>query len=77
MTVSYWRVESQKVIAEVLKENKGADTKTLRKALRDAYPFGERMYHPYKIWRDECRRALTTPSPTEVTGPLFGEVQCG
>ena len=27
-----------------------------RRALKDAYPFGERRYAPYKIWLDEIAR---------------------
>lgn len=29
-----------------------------RLALRDAYPFGERAMHPYKVWQKECKAAL-------------------
>jgi len=76
MTCSRWRIHARNVIAEVLKENKGADTKTLRKVLIEAYPFGERMYHPYKIWRDECRKALATQLPqAAITDGLFEEVE--
>jgi hypothetical protein len=34
--------------------------KATRARLREAYPFGERKYHPYKIWLDEIRRQLGT-----------------
>lgn len=27
-----------------------ADDRTVRAAVREAYPFGERAYHPYKVW---------------------------
>ena len=70
MTVSKWRVYSREVISEVLAANKGADIKTLRKALREAYPFGERKYTPYKIWLEECRKAL---APAKWDGTLFEE----
>lgn len=47
----------------------------------DAYPFGERRMHPYRIWRDEIRRqlnpatksciarrgAIATPNPDQCT----------
>lgn len=51
-----WRETAGPIIAEVLAANKGADEKTIRKALFDAYPFGQRKYHPYKIWLDEIAR---------------------
>lgn len=50
-----WREECRPIIAKVLEETKGQDEKVVRKALRDAYPFGERAYHPYKIWLDEIK----------------------
>lgn len=71
MAVSRWRIYSRQVIAKVLAENKDADAKALRKALREAYPFGERMYTPYKIWREECRKALAPRSAQQPIGGLF------
>ncbi len=53
---SRWRRESAPIIAKVLEETRGKDEKEIKKALHDAYPFGERQYHPYKIWLDEIRR---------------------
>jgi len=53
-----WRDIARPVIAAVLKEHELSDEKTRRKALRDAYPFGSRMYHPYKIWCDEIKVQL-------------------
>lgn len=53
-----WREISARKIAEVIAANKGADDATLKAALFDAYPFGERKYHPYKIWCDEIARQL-------------------
>lgn len=50
-----WREYAKPVIQKVLAENAGADLKTKKKALREAYPFGERKYHPYKIWCDEVK----------------------
>lgn len=32
--------------------------KALRKALCEAYPFGQKAYHPYKIWCDEIKFQL-------------------
>lgn len=50
---SHWREQARDVIRKVLTENEGKSDKEIRKALREAYPFGERQYHPYKIWLDE------------------------
>lgn len=36
----------------------GATEKECRRALRDAYPFGPREHHPYKVWCAECKKAL-------------------
>lgn len=52
---SQWRVHARKVISKVLEENRDVDAKTLRAKLRDAYPFGAREHHPYKIWLDEIK----------------------
>lgn len=57
-----WRDYARPIITQVLKETKGQDEKAIRKALKEAYPFGERKYHPYKIWLDEIKvqRGLRT-----------------
>lgn len=39
----------------MLVETTGKDERTIKKALHDAYPFGARAHHPYKIWCDEIR----------------------
>lgn len=53
-----WRERARPVIRRVIAENGMTDEKVLRRALREAYPFGERRYHPYKIWCSEVRRQL-------------------
>lgn len=56
---SYWRGRSERVIAEVhasLPIN--ADLKARAAAVDAAYPFGERRWHPYKIWLQERRKYL-------------------
>jgi len=53
-----WREKAAPIIREVIKTVGKSDMKALRKALRDAYPFGPRQYHPYKIWCDEVNRQL-------------------
>jgi len=54
MTQSKWRAYSNKVIGDVVSsammEDPNMDEKELRKRISAAYPFGERAYHPYKIW---------------------------
>lgn len=57
---SRWRRHAAPIISRVIKENlaAGGDEKTLIKALREAYPFGLKEHHPYKIWRDEIQRQL-------------------
>lgn len=41
------------------------------KAIRDAYPFGERAMHPYKMWLKEQRRYLATYQPVSVDTKRF------
>lgn len=50
-----WREHCRPIIAKVLADNKGKSDKEIRKALQSAYPYGERKYHPYKIWLDEIK----------------------
>lgn len=62
-----WREHAAPIIAKVLKDTKGKTDKEIRKALREAYPYGQREYHPYKIWCDEIRaqRGLKPPVPSK------------
>ena len=54
-----WRDHARPIIAEVIKENKDKPIKEIRKALREAYPFGYYgKYWPYKVWLDEIRIQL-------------------
>jgi len=50
-----WREHARPIIAKVLADNEGKTEKEIRRALRDAYPYGERSMHPYKIWCDEIK----------------------
>lgn len=54
--VHTWRDSCRPIIQKCLKENEGKTEKEIRKALLDAYPFGQRAMHPYKIWLDEIKR---------------------
>jgi hypothetical protein len=58
MSNSYWRDRANPIIVGIVKEHNNTDSKELRKALYEAYPFGERKYHPYKIWLDEIQKVL-------------------
>lgn len=79
MAISNWRAYSKKVIAEVTSDKGISDPETLEKAIRAAYPFGERAHWPYKVWLEEVRRHMIIVRdlkgvglPRE-TGPLFQE----
>jgi hypothetical protein len=50
-----WREYAKPIIKQVLKDTAGQPEKVIRKALKEAYPFGLRQYHPYKIWLDEIK----------------------
>lgn len=53
-----WRDRCRETIAAVIAVIGTDDTKKLRMALRDAYPFGVYDHHPKKIWLSEIRRQL-------------------
>lgn len=54
-----WRDSAKAYINEIMQANPLiTDKKELRKLLRDNYPFGERRYHPYKIWCDQVNITL-------------------
>jgi len=59
---SHWRSTAAEVIAEVLDQCgpllTPEDEKACRARLREAYPFGEKKYHPYKVWLDEIARQM-------------------
>ena len=38
------------MIRKVIADNHGVSDKVLKKKISEAYPFGERAMHPYKIW---------------------------
>lgn len=50
-----WREICRPIIAKVLADNEGKSEKEIRKCLRNAYPWGERAMHPYKVWCDEIK----------------------
>ena len=66
-----WRDKARPIIARVLRETRGQDEGAIRKALRDAYPFGPREHWPYKVWLDEIKRqrGLKPQRPKAVEPP--------
>ena len=83
--MSRWRKIARPIIATCLWDHRGEPEKMIRKALREAYPFGEREYHPYKIWLDEIRlqrglkptslRKSKTVLPNPDQQEMFGSVK--
>lgn len=65
-----WREHCSPIITEVIQRVGTEDMKALRKALRDAYPYGEKRYFPYKTWCSEIRRQLKLDIPV-LDMPLF------
>ena len=49
-------------MAKVVRDNPGLPEAELRKKISDAYPFGERAYHPYAIWLSAVNQYFT-PKP--------------
>ena len=66
---SRWRRVSIATIAPLEAEYRNRTYAEFKRALRDAYPFGVREQHPYKIWCDEQRAALRRhPQSPEYNG---------
>jgi len=66
-----WRQVAAPIIFNVLRETEGRSEREIRKALRAAYPFGERKHFPYKTWLDEIRhqrgmRKTIAPDPRQM-----------
>ena len=80
---SHWRAKAAPIIAKVIADNPSIGDKELRAKISAEYPFGERKYHPYKIWCDEVARQLgkdrryfgkSLKPRKQYTGPLvFGQ----
>lgn len=73
------RDAAARIIAGVIARVGRADEKRLRQALRDAYPWGERRYWPYKVWLSEIKCQIGARS-CEPTPDLFStttkEIPC-
>jgi hypothetical protein len=48
-----WREKAAPIVAKVIADTRGKPDAEVMQAIRDAYPFGQRAMHPYKIWCDE------------------------
>lgn len=67
-----WRDNARPIIARVLAETKGQDEKAIHNALHNAYPFGERRMHPYKVWCSEVKAQRNKmPAQKEQAASLF------
>jgi hypothetical protein len=71
-----WREAAAPIIAETILRVGRYDPTALRKALRVAYPFGDKTGFPYKVWCAEIKRQLGYPltaprRPREASGELF------
>ncbi len=62
-----WREHARPIIAKVLADNKDKTEKEIKKALQNAYPYGERARHPYKIWCDEIKVQLGVKKYKKIT----------
>jgi hypothetical protein len=58
-----WREDARPIIAEVIARVGTSDMKALRRALREAFPWGDVSW-PRKIWRDEVKVQLGTKKKT-------------
>lgn len=55
---SEWRDKAAPVIINVVNQVGKGDPKALRRALRQAYPFGERRGWPYRAWLIEIHERV-------------------
>lgn len=59
--MSDWREHAATVISEIIgtripRRMSAEELKALRKEISEAYPFGQRSMHPYKIWLSGATR---------------------
>lgn len=61
MTTKTWRDVARAVIQKALAEAEaqGLDADATKRHVNAAYPFGERAYHPYKIWLSEMKNTFS------------------
>jgi len=74
--MSYWKERALKVINATLQQiPEGTQEKDIRKALSAAYPFGQRQYHPYKVWCATVNEVLKPTVKQRNTNPRPGKEQ--
>lgn len=74
---SEWRTRARQIIADVLNALPAdATLKQKRKALQDAYPWGEREHHPYKMWLKEQAIALKKIADEDAKNEPSGVCWC-
>ena len=56
-----WADRAAPIVAEVINRVGRKDMTALRKALAEAYPWGNRANRPYKAWLSEVKRQLGHP----------------
>tara|TARA_R100000700_G_scaffold5572_1_gene8947 strand:- start:150 stop:377 length:228 start_codon:yes stop_codon:yes gene_type:complete len=66
-----WREHCAPIIREIISETGKHDMKLLRKKLREAYPYGERAYWPYKVWLSEIKDQIN--GKHEVQAQIFND----
>lgn len=62
---SRWRRRADVAIAAAITRNVGLKGDELVAKVNEAYPFGERKYHPYKVWLEamkDFKRGLSAPA---------------
>lgn len=69
--MSAWRREAALVIERALDGVDRTDIRAVRRALRAAYPFGQRRFWPYKAWLLEIRSRLGHGLNRKPSGPQF------
>lgn len=75
MAYRTWRQKARPIVAEVLAATKGQSERAIKAAIRDAYPFGEREYYPYKAWCEEVRWQRGLSRQKKRTDPEVDERQ--
>lgn len=73
-----WGIQSIEVINAVLREHYQKPPEEILKIARAAYPFGERNYHPYKVWCKKIsvlKELLMPKEPESIDTPLFGVIR--
>jgi hypothetical protein len=64
-----WREYANKVI----QDNPNMAEEELKRLISKAYPFGERKYHPYKIWLDCVKKIFDKKTVNEKPLIMFGD----